>query len=57
MRNGIDIDLSNMRYARLDAQRNLVTIGGATKFQQIWDTLQAAGKEIRMSLYAPQGKK
>ena len=56
MRDGIDIDLSNLRYVHLDARRNLVTIGGATKFEQIWDTLQPAGKEIRASLYAPQSQ-
>lgn len=50
MHDGIDIDLSELRYANLDAQNNLLTIGGATKFQQVWDVLQAAGKEIRTSL-------
>ncbi|KAL8991190.1 MAG: hypothetical protein Q9177_000338 [Variospora cf. flavescens] len=46
VRHGIDIDLSNLRYVNLDATKNIITIGGATKFQQIWDVLQPAGKEI-----------
>ncbi|KAL9639040.1 MAG: hypothetical protein Q9164_001175 [Protoblastenia rupestris] len=46
VRNGIDIDLSKLRYANLDAPNNLLTIGGGTKFQQMWDVLQPAGKEI-----------
>lgn len=50
MHDGIDIDLSELRYANLDAQNNLLTIGGATKFQQVWDALQPAGKEIRAFL-------
>ncbi|SLM38091.1 fad binding domain protein [Lasallia pustulata] len=47
LHDGIDIDLSNLRYAHLDAPNNLLTIGGGTKFQQIWDVLQGAGKEIQ----------
>ena len=52
MRHGIDIDLSNLRYVNLDATKNIITIGGATKFQQIWDVLQPAGKEISRFFYA-----
>lgn len=50
--NGIDIDLSNFRYAELDETGNHVTIGGATKFLEIWDALWPAGKEVRKSLPA-----
>ncbi|KAI4151184.1 MAG: hypothetical protein LQ341_000956 [Variospora aurantia] len=51
VRHGIDIDLSNLRYVNLDATKNIITIGGATKFQQIWDVLQPAGKEITGKCY------
>ncbi|RAL16600.1 FAD-binding domain-containing protein [Aspergillus homomorphus CBS 101889] len=47
MRDGINIDLSNLRYARLDETGNRLTIGGGTKFQEMWDVLYAAGKEIQ----------
>ena len=50
MHDGIDIDLSELRYANLDVQKSLLTIGGGTTFQQVWDALQPAGKEIRTSL-------
>lgn len=49
--NGIQIDLGHFRYAKLDAENNLVTIGGATKFEQVWDALYPAGKELRMSFF------
>lgn len=48
--NGIDIDLSNFRYAELDETGHLVTIGGATNFLEVWDALWPAGKEVRRSL-------
>ncbi|KAL2810523.1 hypothetical protein BJX63DRAFT_422986 [Aspergillus granulosus] len=45
--NGLDIDLSKFRYAVLDETGYHLTVGGATKFLEIWDVLYAAGKELQ----------
>ncbi|KAL3461916.1 hypothetical protein BJX64DRAFT_150703 [Aspergillus heterothallicus] len=45
--NGLNIDLSKFRYAELDDTGYHLTIGGATKFLQVWDVLYAAGKEVQ----------
>ncbi|KAL2871241.1 uncharacterized protein BJX67DRAFT_343924 [Aspergillus lucknowensis] len=45
--NGLNIDLSKFRYAELDETGYYLTIGGATKFLQVWDVLYAAGKEVQ----------
>ncbi|PYI18226.1 FAD-binding domain-containing protein [Aspergillus violaceofuscus CBS 115571] len=44
---GINIDLSDLRYARLSPAGDSLTVGGGTKFQEMWDVLYAAGKEIQ----------
>lgn len=53
MKDGIQIDLGHFRYAKLSADKNFVTIGGATKLEMLWDVLYVAGKEIRMSSLHP----
>lgn len=45
--NGIDLDLSNFKSVEVDVANSQVTIGGSTTFQQLYDPLYAAGKEIR----------
>ncbi|PYI35729.1 FAD-binding domain-containing protein [Aspergillus indologenus CBS 114.80] len=47
MHAGINIDLSDLRYARLSPAGDSLTVGGGTKFQEMWDVLYAAGKEIQ----------
>ncbi|KAI4224138.1 MAG: hypothetical protein L6R36_004894 [Xanthoria steineri] len=48
LRQGIDIDLGKFDSVYLDADRNLLTVGGATVFSQVIDPLYGAGKEIRV---------
>ncbi|KAL6230189.1 hypothetical protein BDW75DRAFT_223377 [Aspergillus navahoensis] len=55
LHDGIDIDLSNFRYAKLDETGYHLTIGGATKFLEIWDVLYAAGKEVQTGAAACVG--
>ncbi|RAK72528.1 FAD-binding oxidoreductase [Aspergillus fijiensis CBS 313.89] len=47
MQAGINIDLSGFRYAHLHPAGDRLTVGGGTKFQEMWDVLYAAGKEIQ----------
>ena len=49
MKNAIDIDLSNFMTVEVDASNNRLTVGGAVIFQQVFQPLYNAGKEIRMS--------
>lgn len=49
LRDGLQIDLSNFDSVELDAERNLLTVGGATRFAQITDVLYNAGKEFGKS--------
>ena len=46
VQNGINIDLSNFRYANYDNETETVAVGGSTTFEQVWDALQPAGKEL-----------
>ncbi|WYZ38371.1 hypothetical protein EsH8_III_000285 [Colletotrichum jinshuiense] len=43
---GIDIDLGNFNGVQVDATNSQVTIGGSTTFEQLYEPLYAAGKEI-----------
>ncbi|KAL3429585.1 hypothetical protein BDV09DRAFT_180144 [Aspergillus tetrazonus] len=44
--NGLSIDLSNFRNVELDTKRNLLTIGGSAKVNQLLDILWENGKEL-----------
>ncbi|KAG8170146.1 hypothetical protein KVR01_000891 [Diaporthe batatas] len=44
--NGIELDLSNFKSVEVDVANSQVTIGGSTTFQQLYEPLYAAGKEI-----------
>lgn len=47
LHDGLQIDLSNFDSVKLDAENNLLTVGGATRFAQIIDILYDAGKQFR----------
>ncbi|GAW20842.1 hypothetical protein ANO14919_103540 [Xylariales sp. No.14919] len=47
LHNGIDIDLGNFDTVNIDADRNVMTIGGSVIFNNIFDPLYNAGKEIQ----------
>ena len=46
LKNGADIDLGNFAYANYDTNTQQLTIGGATKFQAMWDVLQPHLREV-----------
>ncbi|KAI9879288.1 MAG: hypothetical protein M1830_009018 [Pleopsidium flavum] len=48
LKQGIEIDLSNFNSVHLDAERNLLTVGGGTRFAQVIEPLYAAGKEFQI---------
>lgn len=45
--NGLNIDMRNLNSVSIDAAANTMTIGGGTIFNQVFDPLYNAGKEIR----------
>lgn len=47
VKGAMDIDLSKFNAIRLDADKNLVTVGAANKLADFADNLYKAGKEIR----------
>ncbi len=47
LHNGIDIDLGNFNTVNIDVESNTMTIGGSVIFNDIFDPLYKAGKEIR----------
>lgn len=44
---GLEIDLSGFNQVAVDADANLMTIGGGVRFRDIFEPLYSAGKEIR----------
>jgi len=48
LQNGIEIDLSNFKSVSLDAANNVLTVGGAVVFSQLYEPLSNAGKMLRM---------
>lgn len=48
MQGGIDLDLGNFQGVEIDTVCNTMTVGGATRFEDITPLLQAAGREFRM---------
>ncbi|KAF6825542.1 FAD binding domain-containing protein [Colletotrichum musicola] len=46
LHDGIDIDLGNFNGVQVDAANSQVTVGGSTTFEQLYEPLYAAGKEI-----------
>lgn len=47
LHDGLQIDLSNFDSVQVDSEKNLLTVGGATRFAQIIDILYDAGKQFR----------
>jgi fumiquinazoline A oxidase len=47
--NGIDIDLGNFNTVDVDVKSDTITIGGSVIFDDIFDPLYNAKKEIRKS--------
>ena len=47
--NGIEIDLGLFKNVAIDAAANTMTIGGGVIFDDVFDPLYNAGKEIRSS--------
>ena len=49
LQNGIEIDLGLFKNVAVDAAANTMTIGGGVIFDDVFDPLYNAGKEIRSS--------
>ncbi|KAI1318598.1 FAD binding domain-containing protein [Xylariaceae sp. FL0255] len=47
LKGGIGIDLGNFRDVKVDAENNRLTVGGGVVFNDIFDPLNAVGKEIQ----------
>ena len=45
---GVAIDLSNFKSTYLNETANLLTVGAATEYSQLYSILFDAGKELRM---------
>lgn len=52
LQEGVQIDLSNFKTVQLDASKNMLQVGGAAVFSQLYDPLFQAGKELRKYQYS-----
>lgn len=50
LQDGLVIDLGNFNAFSLDAENNLLTVGGSTIYNDVLQTLYDAGKQLRMYL-------
>ena len=51
LQNGIHVDLRKFDKVEVDAEANRLTIGGGVLFEDIFDPLYNAGKELRLFAY------
>ena len=47
LENGIQLDLGGFKTVEVDKEASTLTVGGAVTFQDVYEPLYAAGKEIR----------
>lgn len=47
VKDAVNIDLKNLKSVEVDAEKNELTVGGATTAGQIYEPLYAVGKELR----------
>lgn len=47
LQGGVELDMGNFNNVNIDSKDNIMTTGGAVRFTDITEELQAAGKEIR----------
>jgi FAD/FMN-containing dehydrogenase len=47
LHNGINIDLSNFRDVKVDVEKNIMTVGGAVRFEDVVGPLGETKKQLR----------